>query len=323
LRGGASWPNPVTALRKRRGPTPLHPLAQCVRAEAVKATRHPQLAFLLAAWVGSRHPLHHARLLRAFQELVCAPRPVRPQPVGQDLAAHAVAAWTARVRAALPERRLPVVTLQSLCPHGLTKHRVCGCLARGKRIAPRSRSLGLHPSGPVQGQWDCLAVWARAHTSKRLLTTPHRAGLQGLAALPRPAAGSCGAIGDQGCSRQSRGMLPPPWTALRPPRGSADALRAHPLDVRRCSWMAMDCVISRFLVRPRRRGSRVCSSARTCVPRCLQTPPHADARVLRSPAPPSGWQRDVPPPRVCTGPAHVSDLRQSRRLANQGTAPSG
>jgi hypothetical protein len=135
---------------------------------------------------------------------------VRPQPVGQDLAAHAVAAWTARVRAALPERRLPVVTLQSLCPHGLTNHRACGCLARGKRIAPRSRSLGLHPSGPVQGQWDCLAVWARAHTSKRLLTTPHRAGLQGLAALPRPAAGSCGAIGDQGCSRSlgGCGLLP-------------------------------------------------------------------------------------------------------------------
>src|SRR5215831_8269408 len=190
LMGVASWPTPVTALRKRRVPTPLQPLEQGLLDEAVKDTRNPPLAFLLAAWFGYLHPFHHPRLIRAFQELGFDPRPVRPQKVGQDLDAHAVDTWTSLVRTDLPERRLHVVTLQTLCHHVLPKHRAFGGLSRCKRIDPRSRSLWLHPSFPVQGQLDWLAVFARAHTIKLLLTPPHRSGLQCLEALTMPSADS-------------------------------------------------------------------------------------------------------------------------------------
>src|SRR5262245_10633345 len=128
LMGVASWPKPVTALRKRRVPTPLHPLEQGLLDEAVKDTRNPQLAFLLAAWFGSLHPFHHTRLIRAFRQLVFDPRPVRSPTVGQGLDAHAVEAWTSLVRTDLPERRLHVGTLQHLFHHVLTKQRAFGCL---------------------------------------------------------------------------------------------------------------------------------------------------------------------------------------------------
>jgi hypothetical protein len=78
--------------------------------------------------------------------------------------------------------------------------------------------------------------------------------------------------------------------------------------------MDMDCESSRSLVRPWRLLSRFCSSPRPFAPHCLQASPRGDALVLRSPSPPSGWQRDFHPPRPGTCPAHVS-VPPAKRVA--------
>ena len=112
-------------------------------------------------------------------------------------------------------------------------------------------------------------------------------------------------------------------THCRSPGVSSCAFGAQPLDLRLWSLMDMDFVLSRALVRPQRLLSSFCSSARTSDPRFLQTSPHGDALAFLLPSPPSGWQRDLHPPSAGTCPAHVSDLRQSRRLEKGGTAQSG
>ena len=75
-----------------------------------------------------------------------------------------------------------------------------------------------------------------------------------------------------------------PWPAgthRRSPGVSSCAFGAQPLDLRLWSLMDMDFVLSCALVRPQRLLSSFCSSARTFVPRFLQTPPHDDALALR------------------------------------------
>jgi hypothetical protein len=65
----------------------------------------------------------------------------------------------------------------------------------------------------------------------------------------------------------------PDRTPRRPPGVSPCAVGAQPLDLRFGSLMDMDFVLSCALLRPERLLSSCCSSARTCAPHCLQTPP--------------------------------------------------
>lgn len=116
---------------------------------------------------------------------------------------------------------------------------------------------------------------------------------------------------------------PLPRARCRPPGVSSCSFGAQARDLRGRLLMDMDFEISRSLVQPWRLLSRFCSSPRTFAPRCLQTSPRDDALALRSPSPPSGWQRDFHPLRPGTCPAHVRHPPQSGWLDEWGRLKGG
>src|SRR5688572_21616468 len=89
---------------------------------------------------------------------------------------------------------MQIVALEDFLHTVLTKHRVFGGLSSCKRITPRSRSLGLHPSFPVKGHLNRFTGFRIAHKIKLLLTSPYRSGLQYPEVPTMPSADSWGAI---------------------------------------------------------------------------------------------------------------------------------
>jgi hypothetical protein len=174
----------------------------------------------------------------------------------------------------------------------LTIHGAFGCWSRCKRINPRSGFPGLHPSFPVKGQLDWLAVLHIVSKRPGLLATPYCSGLRCQTTPTMPSADSCAVVTTHCWSVRSPGVSP-------------CTVDAQPLDLRLWSLMDMDFVPSCALVRPQRLLSSFCSSARTFAPRFLQTPPRGGALALRYPSPPSGWERDLHPPSTGTCPAHI------------------
>src|SRR5262249_6487174 len=157
-----------------------------------------------------------------------------------------------------------------------------GCWSRCKRINPRSGFPRLHPSFPVKGQLDWLAVLHIVSKRPGLLATPYCSGLRCQTTPTMPSADSCAVVTIH-CWSVSPSGLWPSGTPRRSPGVSSCTVDAQPLDLRLRSLMDMDFVPSCALVRPQRLLSSFCSSARTFAPRFLQTPPRGGALALRYP----------------------------------------
>src|SRR5687768_15623779 len=188
------WTKAVTELGKRRVPAPLKPLKHGLLDQPINHTRNAQFAFLLASRLRYFDPFDHLRLVSTVKQLVFDFRPLHLQEVGQFVDAHAIDTRTSLIGADLFERGMQIVALEYFFHQMLTQHRAFGGLSRCKRITPRSRSPGLHPSFPVKGHLNRFTGFRIAHKIKLLLTSPYRSGLQYPEVPTMPSADSWGAI---------------------------------------------------------------------------------------------------------------------------------
>ena len=124
------------------------------------------------------------------------------------------------IRSDLPERGSHVAPLHHFFHQVFTVHWAFGWLSRCERINPRSRFPRLHPSFPVKGQLDWLAVFHSALKRQRLLASPHRSGLQCHSAPTMPSADSCRAVKVH-CWSFSPWWFVARWDALQVSRGKS------------------------------------------------------------------------------------------------------
>ena len=169
-----------------------------------------------------------------------------------------------------------------------------GCLAAdASTLAPGSR--GFTPASQLKANWIGLLSFIAFSRDNAYLPLPTVQAFGALMTPTMPSADSCGVLTPH-CWSVSPSGVSLSGTPRRSPGVSPCTVDAQPLDLRLWSLMDMDFVPSRALVRPERLLSSFCSSARTFVPRFLQTTPRGVALALRYPSPPSGWERDLHPP---------------------------